>query len=270
VLFSTLLDGGDVNLASPGHTLHRDSWTPTLATLAEQRTMPDLGGTMSILRLQHLCNDGTVDTYHLKAGRRYHVGRGSACEVRVLDMKMSRRHVAFEQQGSEWLVHDLGSTNGAKVDGVRLNGSVAVDVGTRINMGATELVVVAIVNNDGTERFTDTAAVVQEPLPSDSSLIPAASEREIDDQADSDAAPSSVRIDLGEQNNALESEPHTAFKPTTDTTPRKPAAALETGVIITVLGQRIGPIDKAAARELKTRELKGELSAQDLDAYPQA
>ena len=38
---------------------------------------------------------------------------------------------------------------------------------------------------------------------------------------------------------------------------------------ITVLGRRIGPLTRAAARELKARELKGTLTTADLAQYPQ-
>ena len=77
----------------------------------------------SILILQHQRPDGEVDTYHLKAGRRYHLGRGSQCQVRVLDLKLSRQHCAFEHGDQGWLLVDLASTNGCAVDGERVNGS---------------------------------------------------------------------------------------------------------------------------------------------------
>ena len=39
--------------------------------------------------------------------RRYHLGRGSACELRILDMKMSRQHCAFEYMDDAWQLIDL-------------------------------------------------------------------------------------------------------------------------------------------------------------------
>ena len=37
---------------------------------------------------------------------------------------------------------------------------------------------------------------------------------------------------------------------------------------ITVLGRRVGPLTRSAARELKARELKGTLTTADLEQYP--
>ena len=65
---------------------------------------------MSFLRLQYTRSDGEIDTYHLKSGRRYNVGRGSICEVRILDMRLSRKHCAVECINGEWMVADLGKS----------------------------------------------------------------------------------------------------------------------------------------------------------------
>jgi hypothetical protein len=37
---------------------------------------------------------------------------------------------------------------------------------------------------------------------------------------------------------------------------------------ITLLGRRVGPLTRATARELKSRELKGTLTTADLEQYP--
>ena len=73
-----------------------------------------------ILLLQHQRPDGEVDTYHLKPGRRYHIGRGSACEVRILDLKLSRKHCTIEFGDGAWNIIDLLSTNGCKLDGEQM------------------------------------------------------------------------------------------------------------------------------------------------------
>lgn len=118
---------------------------------------------MSTLRLQHTRTDGEVDTYHLKAVRRYHIGRGSDCEVRILDLKMSRKHCAIDRQGREWLLHDLGSTNGVRLDGTRVaaGSSVALGTGNALRIGNTELVVAGIDEGAAAEA----TPVRQEALP---------------------------------------------------------------------------------------------------------
>lgn len=101
---------------------------------------------MDQLRLQYTRPDGEADTYHLKPVRRYHVGRGSSCEVRILDMKMSRQHFALEADTdtNQWLVIDLGSTNGVSLDGNRVNEQARLQPGGVITAGNSDLVVSAI------------------------------------------------------------------------------------------------------------------------------
>ncbi|HAT09365.1 MAG TPA: hypothetical protein DCS97_01945, partial [Planctomycetes bacterium] len=98
----------------------------------------------SILILTHQRPDGEVDSYHLKAGRRYHFGRGSQCQVRILDLKLSRQHCAFEHQGEAWNLVDLASTNGCTVDGQRVSGSRHLQPGAVVSAGTTDLRVEAI------------------------------------------------------------------------------------------------------------------------------
>src|SRR4051812_13717466 len=101
-----------------------------------------------IIRLQHQRSDGDMDTYHLKSGRRYHIGRGSGCEVRILDLKLSRKHCALEYSEGEWRVIDLASTNGCKVDGDQIVGSMPLKTGTAIDIGQSTLRVVRILGDD--------------------------------------------------------------------------------------------------------------------------
>ncbi len=105
-------------------------------------------GDSSILILRHLRPDGDVDTYHLRSGRRYIVGRGSGAQVRVLDPKMSRHHAAFEVRDGTWKVGDLGSTNGVKVDGDLIAGWTASPAGCSVEVGASSFTVEALVDPD--------------------------------------------------------------------------------------------------------------------------
>jgi hypothetical protein len=56
--------------------------------------------------------------------------------------------------------------------------------------------------------------------------------------------------------------------PTSTTQPALPASS--SGMFITVLGRRIGPLDRKEAKALKAKELKGQLTEADLADYPQA
>ncbi len=68
------------------------------------------------------------------------VGTGPACDVRLTDVTVSRRHVAFEPSGGRFRVSDLGSRNGTFVDGVAVvEGFIAK--GQILRCGATAMLV---------------------------------------------------------------------------------------------------------------------------------
>jgi DNA-binding NtrC family response regulator len=48
------------------------------------------------------------------------VGQGPACELRLSDPEVSRRHISLEQKGGSLRVTDIGSTNGTFVDRVQV------------------------------------------------------------------------------------------------------------------------------------------------------
>lgn len=108
---------------------------------------------MSTLLLRLNRPDGDTDVYHLKSCRRYHLGRGSQCEVRILDMKMSRRHCAIEMIGGQWLLLDCGSTNGVKLNGERIGDSARLRPDAVIEAGSSTLVVTAIEGLDSSDAF---------------------------------------------------------------------------------------------------------------------
>ena len=73
--------------------------------------------------------------------RRVVVGRSRECDVQVEDGNVSRRHFELVREGpSDWVVIDLGSTNGTEVNGRRVSGRKQLGDGDRITIGSTELV----------------------------------------------------------------------------------------------------------------------------------
>src|SRR6476620_11832461 len=48
------------------------------------------------------------------------VGRHPACDTRLDSLRVSRHHCCMTQEGSEVVVRDLGSTNGIRINGQRL------------------------------------------------------------------------------------------------------------------------------------------------------
>jgi hypothetical protein len=76
------------------------------------------------------------------AGRRFDIGaapvtigRQDQCEVQVPGTWVSRRHARLAWTGTEYIVEDLGSTNGTFVNGERVSGPRALRSGDRLQLG---------------------------------------------------------------------------------------------------------------------------------------
>jgi hypothetical protein len=75
---------------------------------------------------------------HPVSGDRGVIGRSRDCDVVVSDPNVSRRHAELRRDENGWHVVDLGSTNGVKVNGRRVE-QVALRDGDRITIGVTDL-----------------------------------------------------------------------------------------------------------------------------------
>ena len=223
---------------------------------------------MSFLLLQYTRSDGEVDTYHLKSGRRYHVGRGSTCEVRILDMRLSRKHCAFEYINDSWMVFDLGSTNGCKIDKQKIENTVAVSSKTKVTLGSVDILVASIqdhLDSENVEQDIEDASVVASDdaqFASDDALLPDDDEVE-DAKALTASGPISDEIDEDDDR-----EDSGVYEPTENkqTSPASSDIQEETKtVFISALGKRIGPITRSKARELKKKELQGALTEADIE-----
>lgn len=62
------------------------------------------------------------------------IGRMQGCDVMIPDGSVSRRHAEIHREGDEWIVVDLGSTNGTEVNGTRVNRH-RLAPGDRLTMG---------------------------------------------------------------------------------------------------------------------------------------
>lgn len=67
------------------------------------------------------------------------IGRGRDADVRLDDPNISRTHVQFRVNGSDWVVSDMGSTNGTRLNGVPLTGPAALRPNDAIQLGNTVL-----------------------------------------------------------------------------------------------------------------------------------
>lgn len=74
-----------------------------------------------------------------EAGSTITIGRAAECEVRLTDTSVSRRHAEIRSNGDgTWIVVDLGSTNGTKVNGASATERKLKD-GDTISTGDTHL-----------------------------------------------------------------------------------------------------------------------------------
>ncbi len=67
------------------------------------------------------------------------LGRLPDCTVPVNDVNVSRRHAEVRAAAGAFVVVDLGSTNGTKVNGVRIQGEQLLNDGDIVSVGSTHL-----------------------------------------------------------------------------------------------------------------------------------
>jgi pSer/pThr/pTyr-binding forkhead associated (FHA) protein len=72
------------------------------------------------------------------SGERVLIGRSRECDMVLADPNISRRHAEVRRDGDGWAVVDLGSTNGIKVNGRRVD-HAPLEPGDRLTLGLTEL-----------------------------------------------------------------------------------------------------------------------------------
>jgi hypothetical protein len=73
------------------------------------------------------------------SGNRVVIGRSRDCDVTLDDPNVSRRHAELRLEGGAWVVADLGSTNGVKINGQRVD-NYPLNPGDEITLGLERLV----------------------------------------------------------------------------------------------------------------------------------
>jgi hypothetical protein len=72
------------------------------------------------------------------SGTFFSIGRNVGCDLAIADMTVSRVHARFERTYDGWLLTDLGSTNGTRVNGWLVRGDVPVTAGDLVSFGKAE------------------------------------------------------------------------------------------------------------------------------------
>jgi FHA domain-containing protein/uncharacterized protein DUF1707 len=63
------------------------------------------------------------------------LGRSRSCDCVLAEPSVSRRHAELRREGARWLIRDLGSRNGTRVNGVRILDEAEVGPGDRVSFG---------------------------------------------------------------------------------------------------------------------------------------
>jgi hypothetical protein len=77
-----------------------------------------------------------------QTGNKFTIGREIACDFTVADLSVSRWHARLHREEESWLLCDLGSTNGTRLNGWRVTTEVPVRPGDRVSFGAVTFVVI--------------------------------------------------------------------------------------------------------------------------------
>ncbi len=92
-------------------------------------------------KLQYTTTDGSVGEVELTA-ERLTVGRADDNSIVIPDNSVSSHHAEISNEGSAWMLTDLGSTNGTKIQGERVE-AVNMSSTRSFTLGSVDCVFVA-------------------------------------------------------------------------------------------------------------------------------
>jgi hypothetical protein len=75
------------------------------------------------------------------SGTSFTIGRTQECDLRIADLSVSRRHAQLDRDEDGWLLSDLGSHNGTRVNGWLVREPVPVRPGDVLQFGSAVFVI---------------------------------------------------------------------------------------------------------------------------------
>lgn len=139
------LDGLFTDLPRPRQNA-RSLWQ-RIASLARYGTLaggPEAGGAqLRTARGSITFPAASLPALHLppQQDRRFTIGRALACDFTLADLSVSRWHARLHREDEQWLLSDLGSTNGTRLNGWRVTTSVPVRPGDQVSFGSLTFVI---------------------------------------------------------------------------------------------------------------------------------
>lgn len=138
--------------------LTQDTFVHRVEAVLRARVRGELGALLADMprprRLREMIRDGLPTSVHraiaaagwhrkppatltLPAGRqrRFTIGRELACDMTLADKTVSRWHASLQRDPGGWLLSDLGSTNGTRLNGWRVSGPTLVAAGDMVSFG---------------------------------------------------------------------------------------------------------------------------------------
>ncbi|WP_449406612.1 FhaA domain-containing protein [Nocardiopsis trehalosi] len=128
VVRGTTLEGGEIR-QEPNHVAHASPQAP-----GRPRLLISPGGAVTE---GTSASHGQQQSFELNAQVTM-LGRGTDCDLRLVDNGVSRHHAEIRIDGDEAALIDLNSTNGTFVNGQQVKRARLVD-GTRISLGRTTM-----------------------------------------------------------------------------------------------------------------------------------
>src|SRR5260370_7827122 len=83
--------------------------------------------------------DGRPAVCGLHPARSAILGRSMECAMVLNDEHVSRRHAEIALEEGRWLIRDLDTPNGTRVDGQKIQGPVALEDGQEVAIGGVVL-----------------------------------------------------------------------------------------------------------------------------------
>jgi FhaA, N-terminal domain/FHA domain len=131
----------DASLGAPRASTHEPAGDadPSLTRAISLDSAQRLGFSSRSALLEVLGDSGEVKERISLASSPVTVGRLSINDIVLGDSNVSRRHAEFRSDGGQWVLTDLGSTNGSLINGKPVTQRQLKD-GDRLTFGSTDLV----------------------------------------------------------------------------------------------------------------------------------